>query len=243
MKALTSLPDAERRMLFLAGHIVNELNSLNKVFAWCLSNQSEERPSQLSSVAQGVQAMIYARVLAGKLSEAWESLKPAWFRNKLAGRLSSSLHPDSVAAQSTLKAYFGKSNPISRVRNSFAFHYSARAVAEHWEEAVHEEKYCAIFGGTIGNNLHLGAEMVANVAVLRSIGHADSAESLRVFFHDVQTIAHHMTTFLDGITMRLTENALSKNLQAAAEGESIDITHSFGEVSVPYFCAPDPKGV
>ena len=228
-------------MLFLAGHVVNELNSLNKVFMWCLHGQSEERPSKLNSVAQGVQAMVYARILAGKISEAWESLKPAWFRNKLASRLEPALHPDAVASLSALKLYFGKSSPINRVRNSFAFHYSARALSAHWQEAVGEEQYEAISGGIIGNNLHLGAEMVANVAVFRSVGSAGPAESLQVFFDDVQTMANHMTTFLEGVTMRITEIALGTSLEVAAKEESIAVTQSFGEVSIPYFCAPDAK--
>jgi hypothetical protein len=33
---LAKLPSAERDLFFLSGHILNELNSLNKVFGWCL---------------------------------------------------------------------------------------------------------------------------------------------------------------------------------------------------------------
>src|SRR5450759_856726 len=108
--ALASLSSEERNLLFLAGHVVNELNSLNKVFMWCLNSHTEENPSKLNSLAQGVQALVYARTLAGKVSEAWEALKLAWFRNKLSFRLESSLHPEATVALTSLKVYFGRSN-------------------------------------------------------------------------------------------------------------------------------------
>src|SRR5713226_5681476 len=76
---LSVLPSAERNFLFLSGHILNELNSLNKVFMWCLNSHGRDGTSKVASLAQGVQSMVYARVLAGKLLEAWNALDPAWF--------------------------------------------------------------------------------------------------------------------------------------------------------------------
>ena len=55
----------ERAFFLLAGHMQNELNSLHKVFAWCLHNQGVTTP--IESLANGVQAQLYARLLAGKL--------------------------------------------------------------------------------------------------------------------------------------------------------------------------------
>lgn len=237
--ALASLSSAERNLLFLAGHVINELNSLNKVFMWCLNSHTEESPSKLNSLAQGVQALVYARTLAGKVSEAWEALKPAWFRNKLSSQLESPLHPEATAALTTLKAYFGRSNPINRVRNSFAFHYSGKALGEHWEEGVRGAPFEAVFGGTLGNNLHLGAELVANAALLRGVGKGDPEQNLNTFFEDVQSMAHCMTTFMEGITMVITEKALGHPLGAAATAETLAVTQAYAEVSIPYFCAPD----
>lgn len=241
--ALISLTAAERNLLFLAGHVVNELNSLNKVFMWCLHKHPEEIPSKLNSLAQGVQSLVYARTLAGKVSEAWEALKTGWFRNRLAAQLEPSLHSEAVAALASLKTYFGRSNPINRVRNSFAFHYSSLALGEHWEEAVHGAPFEAVFGGTLGNNLHLGAEIVANAALLRGVSAGNPEENLRIFFDDVQTMANHMTTLMEGITMLITEKAIGQPLRSAASAEPLVVTQSYSEVSIPYFCRPDREGV
>lgn len=237
--ALASLPATERNLLFLAGHVVNELNSLNKVFMWCLHDHPEESRSRLKSLAQGVQALVYARTLAGKVSEAWEALKKAYFRSKLAVQFHPLLHADAVEALASLKVYFSRSNSINRVRNSFAFHYSSQALGEHWEEAVRDGPFEAVFGGTIGNNLHLGAEIVANTALLRSVGKGSAEKNLQIFFEDVQSMAHNMTTFMEGVTMLITERVLGKTLRSAASPESVAVTQSYSEVSVPYFCRPD----
>jgi hypothetical protein len=237
--ALASLPAGERNLLFLAGHVLNELNSLNKVFTWCLHGHPEESRSKLNSLAQGVQALVYARTLAGKVSEAWEALKKAYFRSKLAVQLRPLLHADAVEALASLKIYFGRSNPINRVRNSFAFHYSSRALGEHWEDAVQDGPFEAVFGGTIGNNLHLGAEIVANAALLRSVGKDSAEQNLQIFFEDVQSMANNMTTLLEGVTMLITERALGKTIRSAASPEPVVVTQSYSEVSVPYFCRPD----
>jgi len=235
---LATLQEAERNLLFLAGHILNELNSLNKMFAWCLSRHPSEVPSTVTSFAQGIQALVYARVLAGKIFEAWEALKISWSRSKVALRLESSLHPDAASALGALKKYFGRSSAINRVRNSVAFHYSANALGANWREAIADAPYEAIFGGTIGNNLNVGAEAVANAALLRSVGEGSLEECLGVFFEDVQGIAHQMTTFLEGVTLVLMERALGAPPRVVATRDSVPVSFTCSEVVIPYFCDP-----
>ena len=99
----------------------------------------------------------------------------------------------------------------------------------------------AVFGGTIGNNLHLGAEIVANAALLQSIGKGSAEQNLQIFFEDVQSMAHNLTTFMEAVTILITERALGTALRSAASLESVAVTQSYSEVSVPYFCRPDRK--
>jgi len=108
----------------------NELNSLHKVFAWCLHGASSS--SEVEKLADGVQAQIYARLLAGKLLEAWNALKIAFFDAQISRQVEVALHPSAREALTSLKAYFGKPNAIYRIRNSFAFHYSAEEIEQHW---------------------------------------------------------------------------------------------------------------
>lgn len=90
---LQTMESSERAFFLLAGHIQNEINSLNKVFTWCLRNSSVNDVSDLEGLADGAQAMIYARTLAGKLNEAWEALGKSFFGTALSRRVEGALHP------------------------------------------------------------------------------------------------------------------------------------------------------
>jgi hypothetical protein len=236
---LSGLSSAERNFLFLGGHILNELNSLNKVFMWCLNGRGRDRTSKITSLAQGVQSMVYARVLAGKLLEAWNALDPAWFGSRLSLNIEPRLHPDAIASLSVLKRYFSRMNPIFRVRNSFAFHYSAEELGANWEEAAQRAELEVVLGGTIGNNLHLAAELVANAAVLKAVNPTNPEVGFQTFLDDVQTMTSHFTTFLEGAAIVLLETTLGGKLADHGREEELHVQQSYSEVQLPYFCAPD----
>ena len=237
---LAALSGAERDFLFLSGHILNEINSLNKVFAWCLNSHSGDSETNIKSVANGVQSLIYARVLAGKLWEAWASLSPAWFGPKLSTSIAPLLHKDAAASLAALKKYFNNnSNSIYRVRNSFAFHYSASELGANWESATEGAHLEVLLGGTVGNNLNLAAELVANSAVFKAIDSTGPEAGLKTFFSDVQTVYSHFTNFFEGATVVLLEKALGGQLGDHGYEVNVAVGQSYSEVQLPYFCAPD----
>lgn len=235
---LAKLTDAERDLFFLSGHILNELNALNKVFGWCLRSGGEDE-SQISRVAQGMQSMIFARILAGKLWEAWEALRSTWFSSKPSPALVQGLHPDSQAALFALKAYFSHSNLIFSVRNSFAFHYSAGKLTEHWEHVARGDDLQIVLGGTVGNNIDLAAETFANVALFKAAHPTDLESGMGVFLNDVQSMAGHFTTFLEGVTLVFLKEILGDHFAEQAAEEDVTVNQLFSEVRIPYFCAPD----
>jgi hypothetical protein len=233
------MAEAERAFLLLAGHMQNELNSLNKVFGWCLHNPRSDHTSPIEGLANGMQAMLYARVLAGKLCEAWDVLGTAFFGTKLSQRVESKLHPTAQDSLKRIKLYFSKTNVIHRVRNSFSFHYSVEEFNSNWNEALDEPTFEIVLGGTVGNNLHLAAEIVANTALLNGINSNDKADALRIFFNDVQSVASSFTNFLEGTIMAILEEQLGSGLTTLGREEEIFPTRSYNEVAIPFFCKPD----
>lgn len=231
--ALQRMVKAERAFLFLAGHMQNELNSLHKVFAWCLNNAASTSP--IEALANGVQAQLYARLLAGKLLEAWNVLGTAFFGTKVSQRIEPSMHPLARQALAELKTYFNTSNVIFRVRNSFAFHYSAEEFEHHWEEVAESPNFEFIFGGTVGNNLDLAAELVVNTAVLASVGEKDESAALQKFLDDVQSTTSRFTTFLEGSILVLLESALQAPLAQHGTTETIAPRFVFDGIAIPYF--------
>jgi hypothetical protein len=236
------MASAERAFLLLAGHMQNELNSLNKVFGWCLHNPRSDHTSPIEGLANNMQAMIYARVLAGKLLEAWKMLGKAFVGTNLSQRVESKLHPIAQDALKKINSYFGKkNNAIYRVRNVFAFHYSVKEFDTNWKEAADEPTFELVLGGTVGNNLHLAAEFVANTALLNEINSNDKADALRTFFDEVQSIASSFTDFLEGTIVAILEERLGSGLTTLGREEEIFPTRSYNEVAIPFFCKPDPS--
>lgn len=237
--AVAKMAAPDRDFLLLAGHMQNEINSVHKIFAWCLHSGGLRSDSSIESLANGAQAMIYARVLTGKLYEAWEALGKAWFGTKLSQRLEPKLHPVAREANTKLKAYFSRPNTIYRVRNSFAFHYSATEVGASWESVADDLTFEVVLGGTVGNNLYIGAELAANAALLKAIDSASPEQGLRVFFDEVQLTAANFTDFLEGAIMAILEDLFGTDIGQLGREEDIFPALSFAQVEVPYFCLPD----
>jgi hypothetical protein len=236
---LLKMESADRAFLLLAGHMQNELNSIHKVFAWCLHNRFTDYASSIEGLANGTQAMIYARVLAGKLCEAWQVLRTAFFGTKLSQRVEPRLHPIAQEALQKIKKYFGKSNVISTVRNSFAFHYSADGFGGNWEAAADDSSLELILGGTIGNNLYVASELVANMALLNAINVNDREDALRTFFDEVQSVASNFTDLLEGAILAILEEQFGPGLGALGREEEIHPALSYNDVAIPFFCKPD----
>lgn len=232
---LSQMPASERSFVLLAGHMQNELNSLHKMFAWCLHAEPSGSSSAIEGLANGVQAQIYARLLAGKLLEAWKALESAFFGTKISQRLEDKLHPRAQEGLRKIKAYFNKSKTIYRVRNSFAFHYSVEEFDAHWHEPADESAFELVLGGTVGNNLYLASELVVNTALLNSINPADRSAALKTFFEEVQSLAANFTVFLEGTIIAILEEASGSPLANQGHDEEIAPRRGFEDVAIPHF--------
>lgn len=190
----------------------------------------------MESLANGLQAMIYARLLAGKLNEGWVLLGEAFFGTKLSHQLDDRLHPRAKECLIKLKAYFGKTNTIYSVRNSFSFHYSSDEVTKNWAAAADEPTFEFLIGGEIGNTFYQASELVANLALLNSIHPGDKSESLRNFFDEVQEVVSLFIEFLQGAIMAILEKQFGSDLSRYGTEEEISPRHKFDEISIPFFC-------
>jgi hypothetical protein len=238
---IAKMPAQERDFLILAGHMQNEINSIHKIFAWCLHSRGSSIDSEVEALANGAQAMIYARILAGKLLEAWNALGDDWFKTKLSLQFEPKLHPIAGEALAKLKIYFNKKNLIYRIRNGYAFHYSASKVGAKWESAADSETFEIILGGSLGNNLYLGAELATNVAMLEDMNAINQEEGLRIFLDEVQSISFSFGDFLDGAIIAILEDLLNSKIGVLGHEEDIFPTRSYNQIKIPHFCLPDAQ--
>ena len=239
-KLLNSMSPEERSFVLLAGHIENEINSLNKVFTWCLSNNDSFDPTELESLANGMQGLFYARLLAGKLNEFWQVLQSSYFGSQLSRSINPHLNDQSKKSLKYLKGYFGKKNIISTVRNNSAFHYSPEYFENHWESALGEDHFEFVFGGTVGNNIAFASEIVANTAFLHEIDPNNRANALSKFFKESQDVTHEVIEFIEGTLIAILEKALGDQLGQFVSEEELNPPRNYNDIAIPHFVVPTP---
>lgn len=236
---LVKLSVQERNLFFLVGHINNELGAISKVFSWCINDAGLEGAAEIERNAANAQGMIFARIMAGKLLEAWDSLKRSWFANKLGAEIAQTLHPEAVASLEKLKKYFRSKNLIFAVRNSFAFHYDADALGAHWERASKEPFFEFVIGINRGNSFHQAAELTANVAVFHTVSPGDAQAGMRAFLVEIDQVSMHFRNFCEGVTRAVLERLSGVNLDHLGVLSDIDPTHKYDEIVIPVFTKPD----
>lgn len=236
---LAKLQPAERNLFLLVGHINNEVASLSKIFSWCLAGAKAPGAAEIEANVANAQGMIYARLLAGKLLEAWGALQKSWFASKLGADVGKSLHPTAADSLAQLKGYFQSKNLIFAVRNSFAFHYDPDALGEHWEKAAQEPFFELVIGINRGNSFHQASELVTNMAVFHSVTPGDARAGMAAFFGEVDFVSGHFQNFCEGVTRAVLERLSGANLDHLGGLFDIEPVRRCSEVSIPFFCRPD----
>lgn len=218
-EVFSKVPPAERALLHVMGHALNEINVLLKLFFLVSNHESEP---QVVRHAQLCQAMVLSRLLTGKLYEAWQSIQKGYFRKKLGTIYAGELDKETTDGLENLKRYFGKTNLIDTVRNSFAFHYSLAHAEEAPNSDVEPEELAMYFGPTTGTSLYQFAEHAMGLAMLKSVNTEDPQEAFNRIAHETQQVVSWFNSFAQGILFAVLERhaGLTKRVP---ELESIDL--------------------
>ncbi len=84
-------------------------------------------------------------------------------------------------------------------------------------------------------------ELITNAALFKAAHPTDLAVGMQTFLDDVQSMASHFTTFLEGLTLVLLRKTLGEDFANQGTAEEVIVNQSFSQVRIPYFCAPDEK--
>jgi hypothetical protein len=118
----------EQQLVAAACVIQNDIGTLLSCAA--LSSPPKQGGSSLVTQARASQEMFFLLLLAGKLNEAWALLDKTFLRAPEFVSFRPRLTGPARRALRSIEKYFAKgSKPICAMRNLFAFHYDARALA------------------------------------------------------------------------------------------------------------------
>lgn len=190
------IPEDERTLLILLGHVANELNVLARLFHW---SSSAEDTSAIEEKGNNTLIFTVIRIFTGKLHEAWQLLTKAFFSSNMAKSYEQEMSDEDKEHLNELKQYFSKKNLIATVRNGYAFHYTPDQVSSSYSSVPVTEELHIYLGDTDLNSLYYFADAITNRALLHAINpgdHGAAMEQLRVdttrihaaFFHVISAL-------------------------------------------------------
>jgi hypothetical protein len=233
LEQLRGIPDAERALIVVLAHALNEINTLNKLLFLC--TQFDQKPTWLA-LAHAAQAFIVARPLVGKLNEAWVVLQKGYFGTKLSKAYNGLLEPSAKDALDFLKAYFSHSNLVYEVRNNFAFHYSLdHAKTDIPDEATSDElAYYA--HETNGNSLYYFAEYLMSKALMETISANDPEAALGTLLGEMSKVIANLNEFAQGLMYVVWDKHIGAEvLQQSFQDLELGSVPQSTDIRIPFF--------
>lgn len=233
--ALLAMPPEQRWLFFAVAHLMNELSTLLRGVAW-----SREDPSQSDDhyKAQLATSMFFARLLAGKLSEAWILLQKHFLSKPLLHELfSKTATSDHLDALNALKKYFGKAQLLNAVRNDFAFHYSPTALDEVLPGMSDDLE---LFTDRVGrcNTLYYFAEAAVNHAMLQRIAADDRLVALTKLYNELFAVTGNFLSFGQGFMCAVVAACGPGIWHNRAEDIELGPLPEFLQTRFPWFVQP-----
>jgi len=202
MTKLRTVPEHERTLFVLLGHVVNEINVLNKTFY--LATQFEEEP-RWRVHAHISQSLVFARALVGKLNEGWELLQKGYFKSQLSREYDKHLDSEAKSALDNLKRYFGRENLVSEIRNRFAFHYSLPDAKAALDRDLDDDEMLMYLADDNGNTLYYFSEYVINTGLLEAIESDAPDKALARLMTESAQVVRWFNDFAGGVMTRVVD--------------------------------------
>jgi hypothetical protein len=236
---LAAIPANERAFLVLSGHILNEVNALNKLL-YCSSRLQTGPAWEVHST--NCQSFLFARTLVGKLNEAWTAIQSGYFKARLSETYDGVLNAYASEALRELKKYFGRNNLVKSIRNTFAFHYSLEHAEVTPPEDTDSEELALYLHHQIGNTLYQFAEFVMNKALLDSLKPDDPAEAMDCLLREMSQVVGWLNEFTQGAMIAILEMHVGfEALHKTAVPVELSGVPTVQEARIPYFVyEPEP---
>ena len=185
-RQLYTIPEEERTLMILLGHLSNETNILHKLLIFCQT----EVDSDIVRKAHTSQALLIARIYVGKLFEGWRMLGKIFFASKLSKEYEPLLSETGKSALNNLKQYFGKKNLIEEVRNSYSFHYTSEEVAEQLNLFDDDTVFETFVANDIANSLNYLSEEIVSRAMLNRIDSKNDFTAMTRFMDELLEVSN-----------------------------------------------------
>jgi hypothetical protein len=185
---LRAIPAAERALLLLASHAVNQLTTLCRLLIFSVNYKSD---IELANTLSAAQSQTILRFLFGSTAEAWEMLRRPGHQRIIGTDYIKVLPPAGVASYEELKGLFGESNLLHRIRNTLAFHHpSTETIEASFEEVPEDEDWAWYASETYTNSFYLASDYMISAGIIKETGESDVAKAFDRVMTEVMTAAN-----------------------------------------------------
>jgi hypothetical protein len=235
---LAAVPEAERNLFVLLGHAANELAIMAKLFHFAAGNHSD---NPVIEKAENAQALLLGRLLTGKIHEFWELVRTGYFGTAISRTYRNDLPPETQVALEAMGRYFGQDNLIARVRNSHAFHYDVRQIAEGFRTLGDDEPLVAYLSQMNPNSLYAFADTISGRAMLENVSPGDPALAFNALITETSRAIGWINEIAGGLMVAFLTRHLGGNMYALGAREvQIEGAPNSQDVSIPYFVEIEP---
>lgn len=239
---LRRLTIQERAMLFLLGHVANQLAILTKLVAFS-SNWRDQQP--VEEIVTSAQTQILARYSIGVTNEAWELIHKRFLSSTLGRDYRPLLNAAGQAALTNINKYFtGRENLISKVRSNFVFHNPEDADVDAAFEAIPEHlEWDWYLSPAVINTFYVISDLVITFGMVNATGATDPVAAIEKIVTDVKSVSGWVNDF----ALSFAEAVLAKHFDKDVTGELVarldNAPNVFG-VRLPFYVeVPDAPEV
>ena len=231
-QALMDVPAKERDFFLLAGHFANEVIFLSKLLAITRVQASEK----ILAKAELTQALFVQKTLAGKLYEGWQMIRKYYFGTAISKVYHELLEKDAQEAIKQVNRYFDDNrNFISKVRNSYSFHYSPAKIEPTLNEMEEGDELNMYIAEQHINSLYYVAESVINKTMLHELEPNDLQGSIDKLYQDIVKVHGLLLTFINNF-MKVAAGRQFVKTESNPVSEEIEIDlPSLENLRLPFF--------
>jgi hypothetical protein len=230
---LRAIPPKERALFVLLGHVANEVNTIDKITY--LSTLALEGP-RWQAQATAAQTLILARVLVGKLYEAWEAIQSGYFRSRLSRVYVDLIDNETTSSLDRLKKYFGRKNLLNRVRNEVAFHYSLEHAAIPVPDDALPEELAMYLHESAGSQFIQVSDYLMTIALAESLAPGAPENALEVLLAELRDVCIDLNEFVLGFMHAVLVHRIgADSLARSGSVQNVANAPSATRKRLPYF--------
>jgi hypothetical protein len=197
------IPDKERALIFVCGHILNQVSVFLKVVRFSANNDPTD---EIENKVSGMQSQIILRFLMAVLSEACIYFED---RKEMIAACLPDMHGEGRSAYAKIEEFFDKKSLLRRVRNNYLYHYPNDKNVERAFKAIPEdEPWEWYLSATNTNSLYFSCELVLSYGFMEATGEPTPEKAFDVVMTKTKELANTMPDFC----MRLIEVIVTRHL-------------------------------